>query len=106
MKVFYPIIQVIFFLLVTSSFAQQRDTLSLEEIIRVGLNNNYSIQVAKMESEIAANNVTRGNAGFLPIVNVSAARNFNSNNVEGLLQNGNELNLVWARSDNYNMAVN
>ena len=67
--------------------AQQKDTLTLEEVINVALNNNYAIQVAKMESQMAANNLTRGNAGFLPIVNINAAKNYNSNNVEGLLQN-------------------
>lgn len=56
-------------------------TLTLAEAIRIGLEKNYGIQLARQEERIASNNVTRGNAGQLPTVNGNATRNFNRNNL-------------------------
>ncbi|TGE29680.1 TolC family protein [Hymenobacter metallicola] len=55
--------------------------LSLTEAIRIGLENNYNIRLAATDEQIAENNVTRGNAGQLPVVNGNLTRNFNRNNV-------------------------
>ncbi len=51
---------------VTNIFSQ--DTLLLEDAIRMGLENSYSIQIAQNNSSIAKNNNTIGNAGYLPNV--------------------------------------
>lgn len=45
--------------------------LSIEDAITIGLKNNFSIQIAKNDSKIAANNNTAGNAGFLPSININ-----------------------------------
>jgi outer membrane protein len=107
MKVFIKFLAIGIFISVNSSivFAQSRDTLRLEEVIAVGMNNNYSIQIAKLESEIASNNVTRGNAGFLPIVSVTSAKNFNTLNFEGTLASGVEREFSGAKTDNLNISV-
>lgn len=55
--------------------------LSLEEAIRLGLENNYGIRIAQRDEQIASNNVTRGNAGQLPSVNGNFTRTFTRNNV-------------------------
>jgi outer membrane protein len=54
--------------------------LTLAEAIQIGLQNNYDIRLSRTDEQIAANNVTRGNAGQLPTVNGNAARTFNINN--------------------------
>ncbi|MCC7430975.1 TolC family protein [bacterium] len=46
------------------SFAQE--VLSLEQAIKIGLENNFQIQLAKNSEELAKNNNSFGNAGFLP----------------------------------------
>lgn len=43
-----------------------QEILSLEEAIRIGLNSSYSIQIAKNNIDIARNNNSLGNAGYLP----------------------------------------
>lgn len=48
----------------TNVFGQER--LSLQDAIRIALNNNYDIKLVKNDVEIAKNNVTLGNAGILP----------------------------------------
>jgi len=49
----------------------QAVSLSIEDAIAIGLKNNFSIQVARNDSKIAANNNTAGNAGFLPSININ-----------------------------------
>ena len=55
--------------------------LTLAEAIQLGLQNNYSIRLSRTDEQVAANNVTRGNAGQLPVVNGNLVRNFNRNNL-------------------------
>ncbi|SHJ05638.1 Outer membrane protein TolC [Hymenobacter daecheongensis DSM 21074] len=55
--------------------------LTLAEAIRIGLENNYNIRLARTDEQIAGNNVTRGNAGQLPTVNGNLTRSFTLNNV-------------------------
>lgn len=49
-----------------SAFAQE--VLSLDEAIRIALQNNYDIKIENNSASIAKNNVNYGNAGFLPNV--------------------------------------
>ena len=58
-----------------------QDTLTLEKAIRISLENNYAIKIVQSRKVIAANNVTQGNAGFLPFVDASAARNYDTRNI-------------------------
>jgi outer membrane protein TolC len=53
--------------------------LTLEEAIRLGLENNYGIRIAQRDEEVVRNNVTRGNAGQLPTISGNASRTFNLN---------------------------
>jgi outer membrane protein, adhesin transport system len=44
---------------------------SLSEFISLGLENNYSLQIARNRQEISENNFTLGNAGFFPVLDLS-----------------------------------
>ncbi|MCC3158399.1 TolC family protein [Hymenobacter sp. 15J16-1T3B] len=75
--------------------------LSLEEAIRLGLENNYGIRIARRDEEIVRNNVTRGNAGQLPTVSGNLSRTFNINysrqqlnNTEPRLVSGGKANAL------------
>ncbi len=48
----------------------QPQQLSLQDVIAIGLENNYSVRVARNQQQISANNHTLGNAGFLPSVDL------------------------------------
>lgn len=50
--------------------------LTLEEAIQIGLQNQYSIKIAKKREEIAKNDNTLGNAGFLPTITGTANKNY------------------------------
>lgn len=59
------------------SKAQTQDSLqvlTLENAINIGLQNNYSIRIARNEEAISVNNYSLGNAGFLPDVVTTAGR--------------------------------
>ncbi|MEX1063598.1 MAG: TolC family protein, partial [Balneolaceae bacterium] len=54
--------------------AEDGEMLTLDEAIRIGLENNYGIQIFRNTAEIASNNRTLGNAGFLPSVAGTGSR--------------------------------
>jgi outer membrane protein len=53
--------------------AQDTSLLTLKDAVQIALKNNYNIQLSQNNKTIAANNVTLGNAGFLPVVTGDAA---------------------------------
>lgn len=59
-----------------------QNTLSLEEAIQVALENNYSIKIAKNEVELNDNNLTWGNAGFLPSLIADYQRSYGNQSYE------------------------
>jgi len=53
-----------------ASFGQKE--LSLEDCIATGLEQNYSIRIVRNQQHITDNNVTPGNAGYLPTLGIEA----------------------------------
>lgn len=51
------------------------DTLSLQEVVHLALENNIEAQIARNDVEAAANDYAIGNAGFLPSLTLSAGYN-------------------------------
>lgn len=68
----YFISLILFFVLAVPVSAQTQ--LSLDEAISTGLENNYGIKIFENNLSVAENNMTRGNAGFLPAINLSGSR--------------------------------
>ena len=65
-------------LLGNAAFSQE--VLTLEQAIRMALQENHGIRVAQNNEAIAENNATPGNAGLLPRVDVSAGANYTNSN--------------------------
>jgi outer membrane protein TolC len=63
----------------TACFLQKplmaQDTLSIEKVIRTGLENNFAIRIAENEARISSNNNSPGNAGFLPVISADGSFN-------------------------------
>lgn len=57
----------------TPGDTERPEIFTLQDCIRIGLENNYSIRIARNAERIAANNATRGNAGQLPTLDLGAA---------------------------------
>ena len=87
----------------SASFSQNK--LTKKEAINLALENNYGIKIAKNNIEIAKNNASIYNSGFLPKVNVSAGANYSLNNTE-LTNSANEVNEINdAESQAYNTSI-
>ena len=83
-------------------------TLTLEEAVRLALENNYDVRIAANNLTIDRNNVTYGNAGFLPAVGADFS---NNNNIEDTRQNRSdgtvrEGNGVKSSGTNYGVGLN
>mgnify|MGYP001211060126 CR=1 FL=1 len=67
--------KIIIILLLTNSFILlSQENLSLENAIKIGLKQNFEIQLSKKNVEISKVRNNLGNAGALPTVNISAKR--------------------------------
>lgn len=81
------------------SFAQQQ--LSLEEAIKIALVNNYSVQMTKLQNEIADNNVTTSNAGMLPRFDVGGSAQYSFNSANTILSFGEPIIVTGNITKNY-----
>lgn len=75
-------------LLCVLSNAAHAQVLTPEEVVEIALKNNYAITISRDEAEIARNNYTLGNAGFLPSFNLNAGGNTSINNFKQTLSSG------------------
>lgn len=73
-------IKFIFAFILFPIVVSSQDILTLEEAIRIGLENSFSIRIARNEADIAQNNNTIGNAGYLPRLDLNANQNNNFQN--------------------------
>jgi outer membrane protein TolC len=88
----------------------------LQYCIETGLEKNYDIRIIRNDEQISINNVTPGNAGFLPVIDIEAGYSGDvdhySNNKsypvdEALNQGANiGLNMSWTIFDGFEMQTN
>lgn len=97
----------LFFCIAISIAANAQDTplLTLKDAVQIALKNNYNIQLSQNNSTIAANNVTLGNAGFLPLLTGDAAINGSNQKIKQTRSDGTVNNLT-ANNSNNNYGVN
>ena len=79
-----------------------QEKLSLQQAIEIGLQNNFSILIAKNESDIAHHNVSFGNAGALPEINANLIQNKSVNNTKQKYASGAEVNKTGATANSLN----
>ncbi|MDH7911377.1 TolC family protein [Winogradskyella sp. SYSU M77433] len=83
-----------------------QNVLTKEEAVATALDNNYGVKIAKKSVEVADNNTSILNAGFLPTVSGSAGATYNLDNTEAEFSNGETTILNGAESSRYNASVN
>ncbi|HKL34119.1 MAG TPA: TolC family protein [Tangfeifania sp.] len=82
-KIILPVVLIL--LLPGTLFSQE--IYDLSRCVTTGLEQNFSVKVARNQQEITENNVTKGNAGYLPTVTVT---NRLGGNVNSTTQNMND----------------
>lgn len=90
-------------LFVSTGFAQA--PLTLEETLRIALENNYTIQLAKVDAGIASNNNRPGAAGMLPVITGTAGIDNQVVNTQQKFLNGSENNREGALSNQMNAGI-
>jgi outer membrane protein len=79
-----------------------QELLSLRNAIDLALQNNFDVRIAERESKMAQNNVSLGNAGFLPTLGLNAIQNNSNNAVEQVFLDGRNLANPAARTRTLN----
>ncbi len=85
------------------SYAQ--DTLSLDAALRIALQNNFAIQIARNEAEVSKINNYAGAAGMMPFINGTALQDNQTANINQQFLNGTENARNGATSSQLNANV-
>ena len=100
---------------------QSQNVLGLKDVISTALENNYSILISRNQQKMTDNNVTPGNAGMLPTVDLSAGYSGTMNNTSQFPADGSAtivnnnvnnttlnagVNLNWTIFNGFGMFVN
>ncbi len=97
---FAGIIRTAIFLFMSAQCTVGQPLLSLDDVIKTGLENNFGIRIVRNEAIISANNNTPGNAGFLPEIGISGGyetsiRKADVEVISGMEINENAANTEW-----------
>lgn len=93
----------LFFLCVLQTNAQE--VLTIEEAIKIALENNYEIKIVRNDLKIDETNVAIGNAGMLPKVTATVVDNNSIQNSTQTRQDGNVTALDNAKNNSLNYGV-
>ncbi|WP_452221444.1 TolC family protein [Lacinutrix salivirga] len=91
-------------LCVSLGYAQK--ILTPNEAVALALKNNYDIQIATNAVEIAENNTSILNSGYLPTLTGNAGTTYNLDTTEAEFSNGTTTTLNGAESSRYNASLN
>lgn len=93
----------ILFLCIAKTNAQE--VLTIEDAMKIALENNFEIKIAKNNSKISETNVTVGNAGMLPVATASVTDNNSVTNSSQTRQDGTSTSLNNAKNNSLNYGV-
>jgi outer membrane protein len=82
--------------------AKAQQSLPLSAAIDTALYNNLGLIISRNQASIAANNLSYGNAGMLPRIDLNAGANLASNNLNQKFNTGNEINKKGVVTKAYN----
>lgn len=87
-------IVLLFALFLFSHSGNAFESQSLSKCIQIGLEQNFDIRIAKKGQQITEQNVTLGNAGILPTVDLNSGINLSGNKSTQQLNNGDGINSI------------
>jgi len=96
-----------FFILLSlcTIFVSAQEILSKEDAVKITLENNYGVQIAKNDIKIADNNDGLLNSGYLPTLSASSNATYvRDHNNTALFRDGTSTELINAESRRYNAA--
>lgn len=84
---------------------QAQEKLSFESALAIALENNYDIQLSRLDEEVATNNASKGANGYLPSINATGGTNWSAYQGNNQTIN-NDISYEANNSYNYNAALN
>ena len=96
--------KIVFFFIIGFS-SQAQELLSLEDAVKIALENNYDIKIAENNSKIDATNNNLANAGMLPSLNANFTNNNSQLNTTQTQADGTERKLDNAKNMNLTYGV-
>lgn len=96
----------IIILVFLSCIAKAQDVLTIEEAIKVALQKNYSVLIAKNDKDIAKVQNNFGNAGMSPTITANANLNLSSVNSHQEFSTGTIQDKTGAQSNNTGASIN
>ena len=90
---------------ISISYAQQSEVLTKNKAVRLALENNYGIKIANNSIEIAKNNASIYNSGYLPTVSLSAGANYSNKDNDITAQDGTETEVNNAEQKAYSTSL-
>jgi outer membrane protein len=94
---------ILFFFCAISTQAQE--VLTIEDAMKIALENNFEIKIAKNNTQISETNVTIGNAGMLPTATASVTDNNSIQNSSQTRQDGTSTKLDNAKNNSLTYGV-
>ncbi len=85
--------------------AQEGALLKPEDVIKLTIENNFDIQIAKNNTEIAKNSNNIGASGMLPTVTLNANPSSSNNNINQKFSNGTEIERSGVSSSNVSASL-
>lgn len=79
---------------------------SLDDCIKTGLERNYSIRIIRNEQQISDNNVTPGNAGYLPTVDLNGGFSGTMNSDNNKQDDGTTTKTTGVNNETANIGLN
>ena len=70
--------------------AEAQQSMNLQQCLKIGLENNYDLRISRNEQRISDNNLSLGNAGFLPTLDASSDLSTQSLNTDQFPSDGSE----------------
>ena len=104
MKIIRNTILVVSFLSALQGFSQE--ILTKKEALEITLENNFGIKVANNNLEVAKNNKSIYNTGFLPTASISSGANYSNSNQVIDRQDGTTTSINGAVTKSYNASLN
>ena len=98
--------KIAFLFLFLIKITEAQTVLSLSEAIKIGLEKNYAVLIAKNQEQIAKAQNNLGNAGMSPSVSVNGLYNFSNLNSYQEFSNGTNQEKNGAISKNYGASIN
>lgn len=96
----------ILLLLILPIVSQAQNIYDLSRCIQEGLMNNYDIRISRNNQEVSDNNMTIGNAGYLPTVDLTSGYSGTSNNIKQKLESGETNSNSGVNNQNLNAGIN